>query len=196
MNPQSKPAPDTKTDLRTRRRFLAELAAGGGFVLGLSFGGPLRAAVLSAERTLPDDFAPNAFVRITPDGEAETWLEVPEGRNAHLVATEQGLYVTKIESNRIYHIDRGGTIAPFAGSGELGFEDGDQAGEGRIEDVEAAGVGAEGGQDQAPAVGDEAAPGEPLVPHLDRGLGMEVAGDLAGHLVLAGSRLVAQGQRP
>ncbi len=64
------------------------------------------------------------LVRVSPDGEATTWLEVPEGRNAHLVATEHGLYVTKIESNRIYRVDRAGTIEAFAGTGELGFDDG------------------------------------------------------------------------
>ena len=64
------------------------------------------------------------LVRVSPDGEAETWLEVPEGRNAHVAATERGLFVTKIESNRIYRIDRAGGIAPFAGTGELGLDGG------------------------------------------------------------------------
>ena len=63
-------------------------------------------------------------MRVSPDGEAETWLEVPEGRNAYVAATEHGLFVTKIESNRIYRIDRAGAIAPFAGTGELGLEGG------------------------------------------------------------------------
>ena len=69
-------------------------------------------------------FNTSYLVRISPDGEAETWLEVPEGRNAHVAATEHGLFVTKIESNRIYLIDRAGGIAPFAGTGELGLEGG------------------------------------------------------------------------
>ena len=47
-----------------------------------------------------------------------------EGRNAHVAATEDALYVTKIESNRIYRIDRAGTIEAFAGTGELGLADG------------------------------------------------------------------------
>lgn len=64
------------------------------------------------------------LVRISPDGEASTWVEVPEGRNAFVAATAHGLYVTKIESNRVYHIDRAGRIAPFAGTGELGLRDG------------------------------------------------------------------------
>jgi sugar lactone lactonase YvrE len=64
------------------------------------------------------------LVRVSPDGRAKTWLEVPEGRNAHVAATENGVYVTKIESNRIYHIDRAGKIQAFAGTGELGLDDG------------------------------------------------------------------------
>ena len=64
------------------------------------------------------------LVRVSPDGEAETWVEVLEGRNAHVAAAEHGLYVTKIESNRIYRIDRAGTIEAFAGTGELGLDDG------------------------------------------------------------------------
>lgn len=64
------------------------------------------------------------LVRVSPEGETTTWLEVPEGRNAHVVSTEYGLFVTKIESNRIYRIDRAGKLEPFAGTGELGVDDG------------------------------------------------------------------------
>src|SRR3546814_16044394 len=48
----------------------------------------------------------------------------------------------------------------------------------RVEHAEAAGEGAEGGQDEAPAVGDEAVRGDAPAAHGDRGLGVEVAGDL------------------
>jgi len=64
------------------------------------------------------------LVRVSPDGEAKTWVEVPEGRNAHVAATEHGVYVTKIESNRIYRINRAGNVEAFAGTGELGLDDG------------------------------------------------------------------------
>lgn len=60
-------SPEARNGLRTRRRFLAELAAGGGFVLGLSFGDPLEAFCLTANEEMPADFRPNAFIRITPD---------------------------------------------------------------------------------------------------------------------------------
>ena len=65
------------------------------------------------------------LVRVTPEGSATTWVEVPEGRNAHVVANEDAVYVTKIESNRIYRVDRAGAVEPFAGTGELGLDDGD-----------------------------------------------------------------------
>ena len=68
-------------------------------------------------------FGNGYLVRVSPDGEAETWVEVPEGRNAHVAATAHGLYVAKIESNRIYRIDRAGTIEAFAGTGELGLDE-------------------------------------------------------------------------
>lgn len=53
----------------TRRAFLQRaLSAGGGFVLGISFGGSVRAAVLRPDRPLPADFALTAFLRILGDG--------------------------------------------------------------------------------------------------------------------------------
>lgn len=52
---------------RTRREFLANtLFAGGGLVLGLTFGDKLQAQVLTPETAA--DFAPNAFLRIATDG--------------------------------------------------------------------------------------------------------------------------------
>jgi len=55
---------------RPSRRDLVRgaLTAGGGLVLGLSFGPRVRAAVLAPGRPLPADFAPNAFLRIGADG--------------------------------------------------------------------------------------------------------------------------------
>lgn len=69
-------------------------------------------------------FEHGRLVRVSPRGRAELWLEVPEGRNAHLVATPAGVFVTKIESNRIYRVTPSGEVEPFAGTGELGLEDG------------------------------------------------------------------------
>ena len=54
----------------SRRSFLkGSLAAGGGLTLALAFGSELRAAVLAGEGSIV--FAPNAFLRITPDGRVE-----------------------------------------------------------------------------------------------------------------------------
>src|SRR3546814_14734908 len=52
--------------------------------------------------------------------------------------------------------------------------------------------GAEGGQDVAPAVGDEAGRGDAPAAHGDRGLGVEVAGDLPAARRRFG--LVAEGE--
>src|SRR3546814_15743950 len=62
----------------------------------------------------------------------------------------------------------------------------------RVEHAEAAGEGAEGGQDEAPAVGDEAGRGDAPAAHGDRGLGVEVAGDLPAARRRFG--LVAEGE--
>lgn len=60
--------PSSKRNTTSRRRFLAG-AAGGGLVLGLGFGSPLRAWVLNeGEGELPADFRPNAFLKIAADG--------------------------------------------------------------------------------------------------------------------------------
>lgn len=69
-------------------------------------------------------FEHGRLVRVSPRGRARAWVDVPEGRNAHVAVSEDAVYVTKIESNRIYRIDRSGNIEPFAGTGELGLDDG------------------------------------------------------------------------
>lgn len=54
----------------TRRAFLAtSLVAGGGFALAMSVGHPLHAEPLTQDRDLPDDFEPNAFLRIGTNGD-------------------------------------------------------------------------------------------------------------------------------
>lgn len=52
----------------TRRDVLRAALAGSGLVLGFSFGGPIRAAILRDGEPLPADFAPNAFLRVGADG--------------------------------------------------------------------------------------------------------------------------------
>ena len=52
--------------------------------------------------------------------------------------------------------------------------------DGGIADIESAGIGAEGRQDQALFIADEAAPADPPAPPAERSLGMEMARDFAG----------------
>lgn len=69
---------------RTRRQFLAELAAGSGLVLGLSFGRPLEARVLSSQNSMPAEFMPNAFLRIAADGAVTIYSKHDEmGQGIH-----------------------------------------------------------------------------------------------------------------
>lgn len=69
-------------------------------------------------------FKNGKVVRLSPDGAARTIADVPEGGNAHVAVVGGSLLVTKIEANRVYAIDPGGAVRPFAGSGTLGLEDG------------------------------------------------------------------------
>src|ERR1039457_4862724 len=50
-----------------------------------------------------------------------------------------------------------------------------------IAHVEAAGIGAEGWQDQSPRIADKAAPADMPPSPAESGLGVEMAGNLAGH---------------
>jgi pimeloyl-ACP methyl ester carboxylesterase/sugar lactone lactonase YvrE len=63
-------------------------------------------------------------VRLGPHGASERIATLPDGGNAHVAVTPDALYVTKIESNRIYRLARDGTYAPAAGTGEPGLKDG------------------------------------------------------------------------
>lgn len=69
----------------SRREFMrTALTAGGGLVLGLSFGPRLQAAVLSPGGELPADFQPNAFLRIGTDGKVTVLAKHDEmGQGIH-----------------------------------------------------------------------------------------------------------------
>ncbi|MCJ7591374.1 MAG: molybdopterin-dependent oxidoreductase [Woeseiaceae bacterium] len=61
-----------------RRTFLKIAGiSGGGLVLGVCLGGPSR-AVASASNILASDFAPNAFIQISPDGSIVIYSKGPE----------------------------------------------------------------------------------------------------------------------
>lgn len=92
-------------DLPTRRQFLRDLAAGGGLVLGLTFGSPLQAVVLP-RRGIPADFQPNAFLRIATDGTITIFAKHDEmGQGIHT-----GLAITICEELEV-DVDRV-TVAP------------------------------------------------------------------------------------
>ena len=69
--------------LRSRRQFLKEIAAGG-MVLGLAFGSPLRAVALAEDGELPEEFRPNAFLRIASDNTVTIYAKHDEmGQGIH-----------------------------------------------------------------------------------------------------------------
>lgn len=69
-------------------------------------------------------FNNGTLARVRPNGTVEVVAEIPAGRNAHVAYANGALYVTKIESNRVYRVSEAGLVEPFAGTGELGFDDG------------------------------------------------------------------------
>lgn len=64
------------------------------------------------------------IVRVDSNGRAMRFATVPGGRNAHIAFAAGALWVTKIETHRVYRLGMDGTAEPYAGSGAPGFEDG------------------------------------------------------------------------
>jgi len=64
------------------------------------------------------------LVRIDRDGRTTRLVTLPERGNAHVAATPEALWVTKIEANRVYRVGRDGGFERWAGNGALGFQDG------------------------------------------------------------------------
>jgi DNA-binding beta-propeller fold protein YncE len=69
-------------------------------------------------------FKSPTLVRIGASGGVERWIDVMEDGNAHLAWLGDDLYVTKVESNRIYRVTPDGAVSLFAGTGEPGDRDG------------------------------------------------------------------------
>lgn len=71
------------------------------------------------------NYSDGNVIRIDAQGSPSVFVTVPGGQNAHIAFAHESLYVTKIASNRVYRVSRDGKLAiPFAGSGELGLDDG------------------------------------------------------------------------
>jgi sugar lactone lactonase YvrE len=94
------------------------------FATSADFDCPNGIAVDTNGDLIVASFENGRLVRVSSNGTARAWVDVPEGRNAHVAVAKDAIYVTKIESNRIYQIDRSGKAEPFAGTGEQGLEDG------------------------------------------------------------------------
>jgi sugar lactone lactonase YvrE len=62
-------------------------------------------------------------LKLARDGTARRLVSLP-GPNAHVAAASDALYVTQIEDNRVYRVDRTGHATPYAGTGEPGLKDG------------------------------------------------------------------------
>jgi sugar lactone lactonase YvrE len=63
-------------------------------------------------------------VRVDKSGRAARFATVPDGRNAHIAHARGAFWVTKIEANLLYRVDADGQATRYAGTGELGFDDG------------------------------------------------------------------------
>lgn len=69
-------------------------------------------------------FGNPVLVRVSPSGDTELFATLPGGGNAHIAYDGEAFYVTKIETNQIYRVARDGSVELYAGTGEVGVEDG------------------------------------------------------------------------
>jgi DNA-binding beta-propeller fold protein YncE len=84
------------------------------------------------------NFNNDHVVRVSPSGEASILATLPRhdgaagaggeaaqsGGNAHIAFAQGALFVTRIRANDIYRVGLDGEARRFAGTGELGFDDG------------------------------------------------------------------------
>ena len=71
------------------------------------------------------NFNSTKLVKITPDGTATEFTDIPgAGGNAHIAFARGAFYVTKMRGNQIYRVNRDGSFAVIAGTGQPGSMDG------------------------------------------------------------------------
>ena len=71
------------------------------------------------------NFNDSRVVRITPDGEASVFTDVPgAGGNGHIAFARGAFFVTQLRGNRVFRVQRDGTVTPLAGTGAAGSADG------------------------------------------------------------------------
>jgi len=64
-------------------------------------------------------------VRVTPDGTAHSAARITgAGGNGHIAFARGGFYVTQFRGNRIFRLERDGSVRPLAGTGRPGGADG------------------------------------------------------------------------
>jgi sugar lactone lactonase YvrE len=70
-------------------------------------------------------FGDTHVLRITPDGGTSVFTDIPgAGGNAHITFTRGAFFVTKLRGNRVYRVQRDGTVTVLAGTGAQGGTDG------------------------------------------------------------------------
>jgi len=66
-----------------------------------------------------------SVLRVTPDGAVHAFTEVPgNAGNGHIVFTRGAFFVTKLRGNQVFRVQRDGSWAPLAGTGDAGETDG------------------------------------------------------------------------
>jgi len=71
------------------------------------------------------NFNNTKVVRITPDGVASEFVDIPGGGgNGHITFGQGSLYVTKFRGNQVYRVGRDGSVSVIAGTGAAGETDG------------------------------------------------------------------------
>ena len=71
------------------------------------------------------NFGNTLVVRITPDGEATEFANIPgNGGNGHITFARGTFFVTKLRGHQVFRLERDGSWAVLAGTGQAGEDDG------------------------------------------------------------------------
>ncbi len=70
------------------------------------------------------NFFDGAVLKITPEGEVSTFVEIPGNNNGHLVYRDGYLWVVARGAHQIYKVSLAGKVDLYAGSGKKGRKDG------------------------------------------------------------------------
>ena len=71
------------------------------------------------------NFGNTLIVRVTPDGKATEFANIPgTGGNGHITFARGTFFVTKFRGHRVFRLERDGSFAVLAGTGQPGEDDG------------------------------------------------------------------------